>query len=212
MLLTKKLKTKIVPLNYKRLKDIYNVKMYDTIEIDIEHLSEKSPIVIDCSCEICGVNNKLQYRAYLRNRNRYNYYSCKACKNIKTSMTKEMLYGDSNYNNSKKMIDTKEKSGIYIPLSSVEDFKMYRKLVNRLTQRVKKSLYNSWDGYDYYDNEYIKENFNLLSKDMRYPTIDHKISLHQGFNENIPTYLIASIDNLCITKRGINLLKSNKKI
>lgn len=209
MLLTKKLMTKVVPLNYERLKKFYNVKMYDTIEIDIEHLSEKSPIIIECVCEICGTNNKLQYRAYLRNKSRYNYYSCKGCKNKKTDITKEKLYGDSKFNNSMKMIKTKEEKGIYIPIESVSDFKKYRKIVNRITNKNRKKLFHSWDGIDFYDKQNILENLNLSSNNMKYPTIDHKISLYQGFKENIPPYIIGGIDNLCITKREINLLKSN---
>jgi hypothetical protein len=211
MLLTKKLNTTIVPLNYNRLKELYkDIKMYDVIEIKIEHLSEKSPIIIDCSCEICGICNRLQYRSYLRNKNRYNYYSCKKCKNKKTALTKEKLYGDSNYNNSIKMIETKEKSGIYIPLDSVDDFKKYRKLVNRFTLKFKKSLFINWDGIDFYDKNDISKNVKLSSNNMDYPTIDHRISLYQGFKESIPPYIIGGINNLCITKRRINLLKSNK--
>jgi hypothetical protein len=158
MLLTNKLNTKIVPLNIKHLKNFYpNIKLYDIIEIDINHLSKKSPIVIECMCEICGINNKIQYRAYLRNKKRYNYYSCKKCKNKKTDITKKILYGDSKYNNPYKMIQTKEERGIYIPISSVDNFKKYR------------------------------------------------------FHKNIPPYIIGGIENLCITKRKINLLKSNKE-
>lgn len=210
MLLTKKLKTTIVPLNYNRLKEFYDVKMYDVIEIDISHLSDKSPIIIDCCCEICGVNNKLQYRSYLRNKSRYNYYSCKGCKNKKTDMTKEKIYGDPKFNNSEKMIKTKEKSGIYIPIESVKDFDKYRKLVNRITNRNRKYIFEIWNGIDFYDNEYIYEYLELNSNNMLYPTIDHKISIHQGFKENIPPYIIGGIDNCCITKRKINLFKSNK--
>ena len=213
MLITNKLKTKIVPLNINHLKNFYpNIKLYEMIEIDINHLSEKSPIIIECKCEVCGKQNSLQYRAYLRNKKRYNYYSCKGCKNKKTDMTKELLYGQSKYNNSYKMIKTKEEKGIYIPLSSVDDFKKYRKLVNRLTMRFKKSLFDNWNGFDFYDNEYIKKNLTTIkSNDMNYPTIDHKISLFEGFNKNIPPYIIGGIENLCITKRKINLLKSNKE-
>jgi len=209
MLLTKKLTTKIVPLNYNRLKEIYDVKLYDIIEIDIEHLSEKSPIIIECSCEICGTVNKLQYRAYLKNKSRYNYYSCKGCKNKKTDITKKRLYGDSKFNNSSKMIKTKEEKGIYIPIESVDDFKKYRKIVNRITNRNRKKMFENWNGIDFYDNRNIIDNLKLSSNDMLYPTIDHKISLYQGFKENIPPYIIGGIDNLCITKRRINLLKSN---
>jgi hypothetical protein len=46
---------------------------------------------------------------------------------------------------------------------------------------------------------------------MYYPTIDHKISIFEGFHKNIPPYIIGGIENLCITKRKINLLKSNKE-
>jgi hypothetical protein len=210
MLLTKKIKTTIVPLNYNRLSEFYDVKMYDIIEIDINHLSHKSPIIIDCCCEICGSHKKLQYRAYLRNKSRYNYYSCKGCKNKKTSITKERIYGDSKYNNSNKMIKTKEEKGIYIPFESSIDFKKYRKLVNRITNRNKPYLFEIWDGLDFYDKENILENMKLNSNDMSYPTIDHKISIYQGFKESIPPYIIGGIDNCCITKRRINLLKSNK--
>lgn len=212
MLITKKIKTKIVPLNYIKLKKHYSdIKYGDIIEIDIEHLSKNSPIEIECKCEICGINKILSYRKYLINKERYNYYSCKKCKNKKTNITKEKIYGDPLYNNPRKMILTKENLGIYIPLISVCDFKKYRKIVNRFTYKNKKHMYEKWNGYDYYDNEYIKDNFKLLSKNMKYPTIDHKISLHEGFIKNIPPFIIGGIDNLCITKRKINLLKRNKQ-
>ena len=109
-----------------------------------------------------------------------------------------------------KMIKTKEEKGIYIPIESVSDFKKYRKIVNRITNKNRKKLFHSWDGIDFYDKQNILENLNLSSNNMKYPTIDHKISLYQGFKENIPPYIIGGIDNLCITKREINLLKSNK--
>lgn len=211
MLITKNIVTTLVPLNFERLSKIYGGKMYDNIEISIEHLSEKSPIKIYCKCEICNKISLLAYRCYLRNKNRYNYYSCKKCKNKKTSMTKNFLYNDPNYNNSTKMIKTKESLNIYIPIESVDDFKKYRKIVNRFTMKQKKTLFKYWDGNDFYDKKYIKDNLKLNSNNMSYPTIDHKISLHEGFIKNIPPYIIGGIDNLCITKRKINLLKSNKQ-
>ena len=124
-------------------------------------------------------------------------------------MTKDRLYGNPFYNNSKKMVATKENKGIYIPLSSLNDFRMYRKLVNRFTYKSKKILFKNWNGTDYYDNEYIKDNLNFKSADMSYPTVDHKISIHEGFLKNIPPYVIGGIDNICITKRRINLFKRN---
>lgn len=210
MLLTKKIKTRIVPLNYNRLKKIYpDIKFNDIIEIDVTELSEKSPIKVECECDICKTKKTLDYRKYIINKKRYGYYSCKKCKNKKTEKTKEKLYGDPQFNNSKKMVATKEKLGIYIPLNLVSDFKKYRKLVNRFTYKNKKIIYETWNGFDFYDNEYIKDNFNFSSKNMCYPTIDHKISIHEGFLKNIPPYIIGGKENLCITKRRINLLKRN---
>jgi hypothetical protein len=46
---------------------------------------------------------------------------------------------------------------------------------------IKKDLLENWDGYDYYDGEYIKDNFCLYSNDKNYPTMDHKISCYYGF-------------------------------
>ena len=67
-----------------------------------------------------------------------------------------------------------------------------------------------WDGYDYYDSEYIKDNFNLDPFDENYPNFDHKISTRHGFDNNIPINEIAHISNICITKRKINMLKYAK--
>lgn len=76
-----------------------------------------------------------------------------------------------------------------------------------LTNKVREELFNSWDGYDYYDNEYILENIKLKSSSSSYPTIDHKISCYYGFINNIEPEIICSLDNLCITKRSINSMK-----
>lgn len=84
----------------------------------------------------------------------------------------------------------------------------YKVEVRRITKHNIKLL--EWDGKDYYDNEYIKENFSLHHLDNNYPTIDHKISIFDGFMNNIPIDVIASVDNLCWTKRIINITKNKK--
>jgi len=211
MIIQNKVSIRIVPLNINKLKIKYpNIKYNDIVEININDLSINSPIEIDCMCELCGETKKLQYRKYILNKNRRQYYSCKKCKNKKTSLTKKERYGDELYNNPKQMIKTKEKLGIYIPLEMVSDFKKYRKIVNRFTYRSKKILFNNWSGIDYYDNEMIKDNLKLSSNSMKYPTVDHIISIHEGFLKNIIPSIIGDINNLCITKREINLLKRNK--
>jgi hypothetical protein len=92
----------------------------------------------------------------------------------------------------------------------VENFNQYKRRVKTLTNKIKEKLFNDWNGYDYYDDEYIKENLNLNKNSNIYPTIDHKISLYHGFIENISPEEISDISNLCITKRYINSSKNKK--
>jgi len=104
----------------------------------------------------------------------------------------------------RKRIDTINKNRIY----DLTDMLIYRTLVQKLTKLYKKILFDSWNGYDYYDNEYIRDNFELNSNNILYPTIDHKISIFYGFMNDISIDDIAHIDNLCITKRTINSSKN----
>ena len=91
-----------------------------------------------------------------------------------------------------------------------EDYFKYRNECRRLTNKNIKLLLINWDGKDYYDGEYIKENFNLDSNHPDYPTIDHKISIYQSFINKSDINFISSIENLCITKRSINSSKRDK--
>ena len=109
-----------------------------------------------------------------------------------------------------KMKQSRILNGNQIPDSQLNDFQKYYKKVSCDTYKNKKDLFKNWNGYDYYDNEYILENFELNSNDSNYPTIDHKISVYYGFINNIDSKEISKLENLCITKRYINS-KKNKK-
>lgn len=107
-----------------------------------------------------------------------------------------------------KMIKTKQKLGIYLQNNQREEFTNYRLKVKSLTNKHKKKLYENWNGFDFYDNEYIK---NVVDqRDKNYPTIDHKISIKYGFDNKISPEEIAKIENLCITKRCNNSSKGSK--
>ena len=80
-----------------------------------------------------------------------------------------------------KLRETWEKNGRWITTDNIKGFKDYRKLVKRLTQKNYKKILEKWDGYDYYDKEYIKDNFLLNNNDNNYPSIDHKISIKECF-------------------------------
>ena len=98
----------------------------------------------------------------------------------------------------------------WISDDNLTGFKKYNRIVRRLTNRNKKELLKVWDGYDFYEGDYIKDNFNLSHTHSDYPTIDHKISLKYGFLNGISEEVISDIDNLCLTKRRINSKKRCK--
>ena len=106
-----------------------------------------------------------------------------------------------------KCKQTSIKNGFQVPTEKKADYLLYKQIVSMYTKMNKKALFESWDGYDYYDKEYIVENYSLSNEDRNYPTIDHKISILEGFLQGIPPEDIASIKNLCITKKWINSSK-----
>ena len=87
-------------------------------------------------------------------------------------------------------------------------FRIYRRKVRYETDLLRQKLFEDWNGYDYYDNEYIKENFTLNKNHNNYPSIDHKMSCFYGFINGLDTSVISDISNLCVTKRIINSKKS----
>lgn len=89
----------------------------------------------------------------------------------------------------------------------LNEYHSYRSECRKLTKRNFKQLLESWDGKDYYDNEYIENNFNLEHNDPLYPTIDHKRSIYFGFVNKIDPVEISDLSNLCFTKRSINSRK-----
>lgn len=107
-----------------------------------------------------------------------------------------------------KIRQTKINRGIVIADNFLSDWEIYKREVRRQTERNRKPLFQNWDGYDYYDNEYIKDNLCNKHTDRYYPTIDHKLSVFYGFINSISPEIISDINNLCITKRYINCTKN----
>jgi len=121
-------------------------------------------------------------------------------------------YGVDNVSKNKdiqnKIKQTKELKGLIIPDSQLSLWELYKKDVRNITKRNKKMLYENWNGYDYYDGEFIKGYLSNSHIHKFYPTMDHKISVYYGFINSIDPNFIGSIENLCITKRFINSIKS----
>lgn len=138
-------------------------------------------------------------------------------------------YGDEHYRNKEKYIETMlERYGVNHPmkcdniLNKAKETKikngysfkpctewyLYKRKVKCITNSFKKELFEKWDGSDYYDNTYIKDNVDYKSSNYR--SIDHKISIFYGFKNNIPAEIIGNIDNLCLTKQITNSTKQKK--
>lgn len=108
-----------------------------------------------------------------------------------------------------KILNTKLIRGLIISNGLLSGWTVYKKTVRKLTNRNKIDLYKNWSGYDYYDNEYIKNYIIYKHTNISYPTIDHKVSILYGYVNNVPPEEIANISNLCITKRKINSTKNS---
>jgi hypothetical protein len=137
-------------------------------------------------------------------------FSSKTVKD-KAKLTNIEKYGFENVFQNIEIIEKIKKTNFNNNRWSLDynNYSIYRRRVTLLTNKIKRELINNWDGYDYYDNEYIKENLNLHYNSRNYPTIDHKVSVLNGFINNISPEDISDINNLCITKKYINSKKSN---
>jgi hypothetical protein len=239
MIITKELEINIERGNityYRKIGYVLKVNTKLTIPIDI--LPKGSHTKIKASCDICHKEYDVPYRDYLKSHQIQNFDTCNKCKFQKTKLTnnekygsdtplgnKDILekyfktnnerYGGNSSSCSQKILDkqrtTRIEKGMEIPTNkSVSDFKKYSNRVHNLSRKFKKELFNSWNGYDFYDREYIKDNFNLKYYHKNYPTIEHKISIFYGFMNNIDAKEIAKLENLAITKKSINSARRNK--
>jgi len=89
---------------------------------------------------------------------------------------------------------TREKSGCWMPLSELSDFKMYHRAVWKFTRAVMKEL----------------PNFDKRGQSIDSYHCDHRYSIFQGFKDNVPPYIIGHISNLEMINSRENLSKKTK--
>jgi hypothetical protein len=70
-------------------------------------------------------------------------------------------------------------------------------------------MLENWDGIDYIDGEYIKENLNLHYSDKNYPTLDHITPRSECFKRGLTPNEATNPNNLKWTKRINNSKKHN---
>ena len=109
-----------------------------------------------------------------------------------------------------KMLITKHSRGQIINWNNAE-WKQYWRRCNHLTRKIRIQMLETWDGYDYLDGEYIKDNLNLHFLDKNYPSLDHIKPRSQCFREGLSPYEATKPENLAWTKRVNNSKKYNKK-
>jgi hypothetical protein len=107
----------------------------------------------------------------------------------------------------KKGLETRKKNGNIIENF---DWKQYWKRCDWLTRKIRKQMLENWDGYDYIDGEYIKDNLKLHYSDKNYPTLDHIKPRSQCFKEGLSPYEATCFENLKWTKRINNSKKHSK--
>ncbi|MFW5848005.1 MAG: DUF7487 domain-containing protein [bacterium] len=205
-----------------------NIKYQDYIKITNNHKNNyycnkcvKSKKTINTILEKYGVDNISKSELIKQKKENTNLLNW-GVKNVfssnkiisKIRKTCKNKYGDEYPNRTKKQLEKIKKTriinGFQIPDDKINKYLLYRKNVLKITYKYKRELFDNWNGYDYYDSEYIKENLFLHSNNKDYPSIDHKISIYYGFVNNISYEEIGNIDNLCITKRKINSSKGRK--
>jgi len=139
----------------------------------------------------------------------YLTYCSNDCKFSDPNYRKKLSISHKGKRFSDKARRTNEKSGRWIKNTEKDLWLAYQLIVRHETKRHRKKLFSIWNGKCFYTDQVCitdpTEYNNVL-----YATLDHKISVHQGFKQKINPYYIASLDNLCICTRQYNSQKNVK--
>jgi endogenous inhibitor of DNA gyrase (YacG/DUF329 family) len=165
----------------------------------------------------CG-NCKTNVRSYNYQENQKNVFCSNKCQGewVKENMGEErsklakyMRTFRDNEKAWKKGLITRKENGNIIENPT---WKQYWKRCDWLTSKARKIMVDDWDGYDYIDGEYIKDNLKLHYSDKNYPTLDHVKPRSQCFKEGLSPYEATTPENLKWTKRINNSKKYSKHI
>jgi hypothetical protein len=236
MLITKEVEiivnASVVPY-YRNLG--YDTGKNQNLIVPVCHLNKGSHSTVEVCCDICGVINTMSYKNYLKVVNFNSKYYCRVnkCFTEKVKLSILEKYGVDNTSKLSTFQDKWKKTNLerygvenifqsegakfkirekggWLSDDEIIGYVRYSRIVRRLTLRNRKKLLENWNGFDFYDNEYIRDNFNLDFNNPNYPCIDHKISIKNGYLEGISEKVLSSVGNLCFTKRYINSKKKTQ--
>ena len=203
--------------------------------VPVKHLNKGSHSIVEVSCDICGEINTMPYKKYLTSTDFDGKYYCRVnkCFTEKVKLGTIVKYGVENTSKLKSFQDKWKKTNLerygventfqseeakvkirekcgWLSDDELVGFTKYNRIVRKLTLRNRKKMLENWNGYDFYDGEYIKDNFNLDFNNPNYPCIDHMISVKNGYLDGISEKILSSVDNLCFTKKFINSKKKTQ--
>lgn len=168
-------------------------------------------------CSTCGKD--VRYYPNSNHKNNQNIFCSNKCQgkwqqenlietNIKLA---EQMRKNWNEESLKKSIETRKKNGNIIDWD-VAEWKQYWRRCNDLTRKIRKQMLENWDGYDYIDGKYIKNNLSFPHYHAEYPTLDHIKPRSQCFKEGLSPYEATKPKNLAWTTRKNNSKKSQKNL
>lgn len=123
-----------------------------------------------------------------------------------TSLAK---YNSNNYLSSVLRRTREEELGKWIPLALINEFDKYHRLCIIETRKHIKKLMLEWNGKCYYTNQILLTDKKQYNNPL-YRSVDHKISIYDGFMNNVDPAIIGGFDNLCICSRAYNSEKGIK--
>lgn len=88
-----------------------------------------------------------------------------------------------------------------------KEYEIYSELVWKETRKHIKTLFENWNGLDFYTGEKLLTD-PKFGNYPQYRTIDHKISISYGFYNQINPEIIGNLINLCICSRLTNTKKN----
>ena len=156
-------------------------------------------------------NTDIQAKINHRVLSRYGVTNVSKLTSVKQSITQTSLrkFNSPHYLSSLYRRNREELLGRWLPLDKVNSFRLYHRKCTQLTNKNIKTLYNNWDGTCYYTGVKLitdKSKYN----DPLYRTIDHKMSIYNGFKSGASPEQISNITNLCICSRLYNTSKGIK--
>jgi len=207
---TKKLKYNNENYNNRQKASQTCLKIYG-----VENVSQNNEIKkkkIKTNLQNCGAENytttkEFKERVKKTCLEKYNVDNPSKCEKFKEKRSQTIFnrYGVYHYSTSREYRLLKEKLNEWIPSDQKTEFELYSREVWNETKKHKKKLFSTWNGKCYYTGVELDKNQNYNNE--TYPTIDHRICVFYGFNNNISPKEIGNISNLSVCSRWSNRAK-----